>query len=120
MMSEIVSESMGLKRAASYVMTFFAISALLMAAIGYLCSGWLTTALETGFLSFLLVIWFFISFVGPELKLPDATMRLSAFYYYGTPLVHGLPLWDMLGVLAVAIVALVLASVRFVSKDIAH
>jgi predicted permease len=34
MMSEVVSESMGLKRAASYVMTFFAISALLMAAIG--------------------------------------------------------------------------------------
>jgi predicted permease len=33
-MTEIVSESMGLKRAASYVMTFFAISALLMAAIG--------------------------------------------------------------------------------------
>jgi predicted permease len=33
-MTEIVSESMGLKRAASYVMTFFGISALLMAAIG--------------------------------------------------------------------------------------
>jgi predicted permease len=33
-MTEIVSESVGLKRASSYVMTFFAISALLMAAIG--------------------------------------------------------------------------------------
>jgi hypothetical protein len=43
-------------------------------------------------------------------------LRLSAFYYYGTPLLHGLPLGDMLGVLVVTIV--VLASVRFVRKDI--
>ncbi len=70
---------------------------LLVAAIGYLLSGWLRTVVDTGLLSFLLVIWFFISFVGPELNWPDATLRLSAFYYYGTPLLHGLPLGDMLG-----------------------
>jgi len=91
---------------------------LLVAAIGYLLSGWLRTAVDTGLLSFLLVIWFFISYIGPELNWPDATLRLSAFYYYGTPLLHGLPLLDTLGVLAVAIVALALASVRFVRKDI--
>jgi ABC-2 type transport system permease protein len=91
---------------------------LLLAAIGYLLSGWLRTAVDTGLLSFLLVIWFFISFIGPELNWSDAALRLSAFYYYGTPLLHGLPLLDMLGVLAVSIVALVLASVRFVRKDI--
>ena len=91
---------------------------LLMAAIGYLFSGWLRTAMDTGLLSFLLVIWFFISFVGPELNWPDATLRLSAFYYYGTPLLHGLPTGDTLVVLAVALVALALASVRFVRKDI--
>ncbi len=91
---------------------------LLVAAIGYLLSGWLRTAVDTGLLSFLLVIWFFITFVGPGLNWSDATLRLSAFYYYGTPLLHGLPLLDMLGVLAVGIVALVLASVRFVRKDI--
>jgi ABC-2 type transport system permease protein len=91
---------------------------LLVAAIGYLLSGWLRTAVDTGLLSFLLVIWFFISFIGPELNWSDAALRLSAFYYYGTPLLHGLPLGDMLGVLAVSIVALVLASVRFVRKDI--
>ena len=93
---------------------------LLIAAIGYLLSGWLRTALDTGLLSFLLVIWFFISFVGPELNWSDATLRLSAFYYYGTPLIHGLPLLNMLGVLGVAVVALILATVRFVGKDIAH
>jgi ABC-2 type transport system permease protein len=92
---------------------------LLIAAIGYLASGWLRTAADTGLLSFLLAAWFFISFVGPELKLPDATLRLSAFYYYGTPLLHGLQVTSVLGVLAVAIVALGLASMRFMRKDIA-
>jgi len=91
---------------------------LLIAAIGYLLSGWLRTAVDTGLLSFLLVIWFFISYIGPELNWPDVTLRLSAFYYYGTPLLHGLPLVDMFGVLAVSVVALALASVRFVRKDI--
>ncbi|HZC78803.1 MAG TPA: ABC transporter permease subunit, partial [Ktedonobacterales bacterium] len=91
---------------------------LLMAALGYLFSGWLRTAIDTGLLSFLLVFWFFITFVGPELNLPVATQRLSAFYYYGTPLAHGLPIGDTLLVLAVAAVALVLASARFVRKDI--
>ncbi len=56
--------------------------------------------------------------VGPGLNWPDTTLRLSAFYYYGTPLLHGLPLLDTLGVLAVAVAALVLASARFVRKDI--
>jgi ABC-2 type transport system permease protein len=91
---------------------------LLIAAIGYLFSGWLRTVVDTGLLSFLVLIWFFISFVGPELNWSDATLRLSAFYYYGTPLLHGLPLGDTLGVLAVGTVALALASARFVRKDI--
>ena len=92
---------------------------LLVAAIGYLASGWLRTAADTGLLSFLLVIWFFISFIGPELKLPDATLRLSAFYYYGTPLVHGLEVGPTLGVVAVSALVLALGTLRFVRKDIA-
>jgi ABC-2 type transport system permease protein len=91
---------------------------LLMAALGYLLSGWLRTAVDTGLLGFLLVIWFLITFVGPGLNWPDGVLHLSVFYYYGTPLENGLPLGDMLGVLAVAIMALVLASVRFAYKDI--
>jgi polyether ionophore transport system permease protein len=92
---------------------------LLVAGIGYLASGWLRTAADTGLLSFLLAAWFFISFIGPELKLPDATLRLSAFYYYGTPLLHGLQVTSVLGVVAVAAVALSLATLRFMRKDIA-
>lgn len=91
---------------------------LLVAALGYLFSGWLRTVVDTGILSFLLVIWFFISFIGPALNWPDAALRLSALYYYGSPLLHGLPTGDTLLVLAVAAIALVLASVRFVRKDI--
>jgi ABC-2 type transport system permease protein len=92
---------------------------LLVAAIGYMGAGWLRTAADTGLLSFLLVAWFFISFIGPELKLPDATLKLSAFYYYGTPLLHGLQVASMLGVIVVAALALGIGALRFSRKDIA-
>jgi ABC-2 type transport system permease protein len=91
---------------------------LLIAAFGYLASGWLRTAADTGLLSFLLAFWFFVSFIGPELKLPDATLRLSAFYYYGTPLLNGVQLASVLGVLVVAAAALGLGALRFARKDI--
>jgi len=91
---------------------------LLIAALGFLFSGWLRTAIDTGLLSFLLVIWFFITFVGPELNWPESLQKLSAFYYYGTPLLHGLSVGNMLLLLAVAVVSLALASVRFMRKDI--
>ncbi|HEV3231165.1 MAG TPA: ABC transporter permease subunit [Candidatus Dormibacteraeota bacterium] len=91
---------------------------LLTAAIGYLASGWLSTAADTGLLSFLLAAWFFITFIGPELRWPDATLRLSPFYYYGSPLLHGLQLADTLGVLTVATLALLAATARFSRKDV--
>ena len=91
---------------------------LLIAAIGYLAAGWLRTAADTGLISFLLAAWFFISFVGPDLKWPDAALRLSPFYYYGTPLLHGLQLADISLVIAVAAVALGLGVARFARKDI--
>jgi ABC-2 type transport system permease protein len=92
---------------------------LLMAAIGYLAAGWLRTAVDTGLISFLLAGWFFVSFIGPDLKWPDATLRTSAFYYYGTPLLHGLQLGNLFVIVAVAAISLVLASLRFARKDIA-
>jgi ABC-2 type transport system permease protein len=93
--------------------------ALLIAAIGYLAAGWLRTAVETGLISFVLVIWFVISFLGPGLNWPDATLRLSAFYYYGSPLLHGLQIGDLAVIIAVGAAALLLAAYRFMRKDIA-
>ena len=91
---------------------------LLIAAIGYLASGWLRTAVDTGLVGLLLAAWFFISFIGPELQWPDGVLRLSAFYYYGSPLLHGLPLTTVLGLLAVSAAALAVGSWRFAGKDI--
>lgn len=92
--------------------------ALLIAAIGYLAAGWLRTAVDTGLVTLLLVLWFFISFIGPDLSLPDATLRLSPFYYYGTPLLHGLVAANVIGLLGVGLVALVIGALRFARKDI--
>jgi len=92
---------------------------LLVAGIGYMAAGWLRTAADTGLLSFILAAWFFISFIGPELKLPDATLRLSAFYYYGSPLLNGPQLTSVLGLIAVAAIALGIGALRFARKDIA-
>src|SRR5260370_3652137 len=86
---------------------------LLVAAIGYLFAGWLRAAVDTGLLSFLLVIWVFISFIGPGLSLPDATQKLSPFFYYGTPLLHGIQVADLLVVLAVGPGVLAFAPVSF-------
>ena len=92
---------------------------LLVAAIGYLAAGWLRTAADTGLLSFILAAWFFISFVGPDLKWPDEFLRVSAFYYYGTPLLNGLQPANIAALVAVGIVALAAATLRFSRKDLA-
>jgi ABC-2 type transport system permease protein len=93
---------------------------LLVAAIGYLLSGWLNTAIDTGLLSFLLVIWFVITFIGQDLGWPSGTQKFSAFYYYGTPILNGVSLGNLLFILVLGGVALVLATVRFAQKDIVH
>jgi len=93
--------------------------ALLVAAIGYALSGWLRAAVDTGLVSFLLVIWFVIVFLGPGLKWPDATLRLSALYYYGTPLLNGVQIANILVIVFVGAAALALAATRFVRKDLA-
>jgi ABC-2 type transport system permease protein len=92
---------------------------LLMAAVGYLAAGWLRTAVDTGLISFLLAGWFFLSFIGPDLKWPDSTLHLSPFYYYGTPLLHGLSLANLAVIVGVGAVSLALATLRFARRDIA-
>ncbi len=83
---------------------------LLIAALGYLFAGWLRTAVDTGLLSFLLVIWFAITFIGPELGWGDGVLHLSALYYYGKPMIDGWQAANVLGLLVAAAAALVLAT----------
>lgn len=91
---------------------------ILIGGIGYLAGGWLRTAAETGLLSVILAAWFFITFIGPDLQWPDAAMRVSALYYYGKPLVDGIPIANIVGLLAVGLVALAVGTLRFARKDI--
>lgn len=91
---------------------------LLTAALGYLGAGWLRTAADTGLLSFLLAGWFLLSFVGPELSWPDGLLRLSPFYYYGSPLLHGLQWSVIIGLLLTTAIALGGGAARFARKDI--
>jgi ABC-2 type transport system permease protein len=91
---------------------------LLMAAVGYLASGWLRSAADTGLLSFLLLAWFVISFVGPTIGWPEATLRLSALTYYGSPLLNGLQASDVLILLAATALALSVGAARFARKDL--
>jgi polyether ionophore transport system permease protein len=93
--------------------------ALFVTALGYLGAGWLRGAVDSGLLSFLLAAWIFITFLGPELKLPDSALKLSALYYYGTPVIHGLDIGNMLVIVGIGAAALVLATLRFARKDIA-
>jgi len=92
---------------------------LFIAAVGYAGAGWLKSAVDTGLLSFLLAAWFFLSFVAPDLKWPEITLKLSPFYYYGTPLMNGLDYANMAFLVAVGAVALAIGVLRFSRKDIA-
>lgn len=92
---------------------------LLIGGIGYLAAGWLRTAADTGLLSFLLIFWFLVSFIGRDLGWPEGTLRLSAFYYYGQPLLRGLEAANVAGLLTVGALALAIGVWRFTKKDIA-
>ena len=93
---------------------------LLIGGIGYLGAGWLRTAVDTGLVSLILAAWLFIGLIGRDLGWPDAALRLSAFYYYGNPLLRGIPVENLIGLLAAGALALGIATYRFTRKDIAR
>jgi ABC-2 type transport system permease protein len=93
---------------------------LVVAAFGYLLSGWLRTVTVTGILSALLLASFVITLLGHLFKWPNFLLQLSIFEQYGTPLLDGLRASHALGLLIVAAATLTMATMRFSRKDLAR
>lgn len=92
--------------------------ALVIASLGYLFAGWVRASAVTGILGAVLAISFAVELLSGLLSWPDWTLRLSLFTLYGAPLIKGIDWANMLGLLAVAAVALVIATWRFGRKDV--
>lgn len=91
---------------------------LVVASAGYLLSGWLRTRALTGILIALVIGSFLITLLARLFHWPDVVLRLSIFEHYGAPLVDGLRLLRVLGLLGVAAAMLATATLRFTRKDI--
>lgn len=92
--------------------------ALVTGSVGYLLATWVRANAVTGILGALLAGSFAVELLGGILNWPDWTQKLSIFTLYGNPLVKGLDWGNTLALLAVAVVALVVATWRFARKDI--
>ena len=93
---------------------------LVVTSAGYLFSGWLRSRAVTGALIALVLASFLITLLAPLFPWPNALLQLSMFEHYGAPLVDGLRLPRVLGLLAVVGVTLTIATVRFTRKDLAR
>jgi ABC-2 type transport system permease protein len=93
---------------------------LVVAAVGYLLSGWLRTPAVTGILIALLLSSLTLTLLGTLFSWPKILLQLSIFDQYGAPLVDGLRVSNTLALLAVAAAALAIATLRFARKDIAR
>lgn len=92
--------------------------ALVIASVGYLLAGWVHSGGVTGILGALLALSLGIEILGPILKWPDWTAKLSLFDLYGSPLIKGLEWGTMAALIAVAVVALGIGVWRFARKDV--
>ena len=93
---------------------------LVVAAAGYVLSGWLRSRAVTGTLIALVIASFLTTLLAPLFHWPEAVRQLSIFEHYGAPLIEGLRIPHMLGLLSVMGVMLTVATVRFIRKDIAR
>jgi ABC-2 type transport system permease protein len=92
--------------------------ALVVLSAGYLFSGWLRTRATTGAVSALVLASFVVTLLAPIFHWPDVLRQLSIFEQYGAPLVDGLSLPRMAGLLAVAAATITAATWRFMHKDL--
>jgi ABC-2 type transport system permease protein len=91
---------------------------LVVASAGYLFSGWLHTRAVTGTLIALVIASFLITLLARVFHWPEVLLQLSIFEHYGAPLVDGLRLPRVFGLLLVAGATLTLATLRFARKDV--
>ena len=91
---------------------------LVVASAGYLFAGWLRTRAVTGILIALVIASFLITLLARIFQWPDLLLQLSIFEHYGAPLVDGVRLPHVFGLLGVAAAALTMATARFTRKDI--
>jgi ABC-2 type transport system permease protein len=92
--------------------------ALVTGSVGYMLATWVSGGAVTGILGALLAASFAVELLGGILNWPDWTQKLSIFTLYGNPLVKGLDWGSTLALLAVAAVALGIATWRFARKDV--
>jgi len=74
-------------------------------------------AAAVGILGAVLAASFLVELVGAVFIWPDWVVQLSIFERYGSPFTKGLAWLNVLGLLAVAVVALGIATWRFAQKD---
>ena len=91
---------------------------LVVAAAGYLFSGWLRTRAVTGALIALVLASFLLTLFARLFHWPDALLQLSIFEHYGAPLVDGLRMPHVAGLVGVALATQTLATIRFARKDL--
>ena len=91
---------------------------LVVLAAGYLISGWLRTRATTGAVSALVLASFVVTLLAPIFHWPDIVRQLSIFEQYGVPLVDGLRLSHIAGLMAVTGAAASAATWRFTRKDL--
>ena len=91
---------------------------LITAASIYMLAGWLRFGAVVTITSLLIALSYFTELLSPFLKLPNWLLTLSIFHQYGNPMIDG-PAWESWSILiAIALVFLVLACLRFSRKDI--
>lgn len=93
---------------------------LVSASLVYCLAGLLKPALVLSVLTVFLGLSFLIDLLRLVLNLPSWVASLSIFHQYGSPITDGLNLGPFFGMLAVAVVLLLIGETQFTRRDVAN
>ncbi len=91
---------------------------LLTGALVYALSGILSSGVIIGLVGGLLSLSFIVELLHEILNLPDWALKLSIFHVYGLPMTNGINWTGSIVMLAVSVVLVAFATVRFVRSDL--